>query len=309
MAAEFFDSLPTPTGSKSEAPTSTPSSSQLKSVAKGTYINSEVARISSNLTATINLPSNQVILSDYVVEDLSTKARITFSEKGLTVTPISGFTGSIFVPSVAMIDGEEVIVLNKIIVNPVAPAAVGFTPVSFKRSAISWTPSSSKVTGYEIAVNGKVVCKTTKSTCPISALIGPNSKVTITALGNEETSSDPVLVPYVARAPIPALKVNFASASATLSEFQNTEIRTVSTLIREQGFTKLEIFGFADSRGSKVLNDKLSQARAIAVADLMRKLLPKVSVNVAALGVSKPIGDNAKPKGQAQNRRTEISTW
>jgi uncharacterized repeat protein (TIGR02543 family) len=308
-SAEYFDSLPISSGSKGEAPTSSPSTGQLKSVAKGTLINSEVARISTNLTATINLPASQVILSDYVVEELSTKVRVTFSEKGLSVTPINGFTGSIMVPTVAIIDGEEVIVLNKIIVSPIAPTVVGYAPVNFNKSSISWTPSSSQVIGYEIAVNGKIVCKTTKSTCPISALIGPSSKVTITAIGNEDTSSNPVLIPYVARAPIPALKVNFATASATISKLQNSEIRTVSKVIREQGFTKLEVIGFADSRGSKVLNDNLSQARARAVADLMQKLLPKVSVNVAALGVSKPIADNASPKGQAQNRRTEISTW
>jgi outer membrane protein OmpA-like peptidoglycan-associated protein len=165
------------------------------------------------------------------------------------------------------------------------------------------------VLGYEVMVNGKSLCKTLTNSCPIAGLIGPASKVTITALGNDGTMSSTVSVPYVATAPIPALNVNFALGSSALSVAQKAEIKKIALIIKGQGFTRLVVNGFTDLSGSPALNKALSRARAISVANFMKPLLPLISITANALGSGKPISTNASKSGQQLNRRTEISTW
>jgi uncharacterized repeat protein (TIGR02543 family) len=302
---KFFSSIQTQSKSSSSAPTT----AQIQSVASGTSINTQIAHTNSLQSATISLPSSNIILSDLVVQQLSKQATIVATTNGLKVTPVAGFTGNIVVPTVATINGEQIIVLNNVVVNPVPPIAIGFAPITIGKSSVSWAPSASQVTSYQVAINGKPACQTTSSSCPIPALIGPNSKVTITAIGNDQTASDPEVIPYAATAPIPALKVNFATASSELTKAQKAEIRSIARVIRNQGFTRLVVNGFADARGSEVLNAKLSQARAKAVAEYMQAALPEIRVKVAGLGTKLAIGSNTTPSGQAKNRRTEIATW
>jgi outer membrane protein OmpA-like peptidoglycan-associated protein len=228
---------------------------------------------------------------------------------GISVTPVSGFTGIVVVPVAATVDGVETVVLNKVVINPVPPKAQSFAPTEVNKSLITWAPSSSQTTGYLVTLNGKEVCQTTATTCPVAALIGPKSVVTITALGNDQTVSTPVVIPYVATKPIPALKVNFALGSSILSTAQKNEIRTVARVIATQGFTRLVVSGFTDSNGSLALNRVLSAARAKSVAVFMRTLLPEIEIKASAFGPTKPIASNKSKSGQAQNRRTQIAAW
>jgi outer membrane protein OmpA-like peptidoglycan-associated protein len=207
------------------------------------------------------------------------------------------------------VDGVETVVLNKVVINPVPPKAQSFAPTEINMSLIAWTPSSSQTTGYLVTLNGKEICQTTATTCPVAALIGPKSVVTITTLGNDQTASTPVVIPYVATKPIPALKVNFAVGSSILSTAQKSEIRSVARVISTQGFTRLVVSGFTDSNGSLALNKKLSGARAKSVAVFMRTLLPEIQIKASAFGPTKPIASNKSKSGQAQNRRTQIAAW
>ena len=308
-AKQYFASLPINRNKSGEQSESAPSASQIHSVASGTSINTQVARTNSAQAANITLPATSVILSDLVVQQLAKQATVVATANGISVTPVAGFTGTLVVPTVATIDGKQVTVLNNVVVNPVAPVGIGYAPVSINKSAISWAPSASQVVSYQIAINGKTACQTTSSSCPVPALIGPKSKVTITAIGNDQTASAPEVIPYAATAPIPALKVNFATASATLSRPQKIEIAAIARVIRTQGFTRLVVNGFADARGSAELNAKLSQARAQAVAAYMQVVLPEIAVKASAFGAKNAIAPNSTAEGQAQNRRTEIATW
>jgi uncharacterized repeat protein (TIGR02543 family) len=305
-AKKLFSEVSKPVVASSQ---SAPKASQIQSVGDGKTINAVVAQITTASKAVISLPATNVVLSDFVVEKLAQQATVTATDAGITVTPVGGYTGVLIVPTAATINGEVVIVLNKVVVNPVPPVGIGFAPVDFNKSSISWAPSTSQVTSYKIAINGKTACETTLSSCPVPALIGPKSKVTITALGNDQTVSRTEVIPYAATAPIPALRINFATGSSVLSKAQKTEIIAISKVVDKQGFTRLVVDGFTDSRGSVELNAKLSQARAIAVANFMKPLLPSVKVKASAFGIKNPIASNADPDGQAQNRRTEISTW
>jgi uncharacterized repeat protein (TIGR02543 family) len=290
--------------------TSSPSGSTLIADPKsGVVVNTKSENINSSQSANIRVAARNISLSNDVIEAFKSRVRITATTTGISVTPVSGFTGVLVVPFAATVDGVETVVLNKIVVNPAPPVAQRFAPTSINQSSIAWAPSTSQTTGYLVKINGKEICQTTATTCPVAQLIGPKSVVTIAALGNDKTISTPVVIPYVATRPIPALKVNFALGSSILSTAQKNEIRNVARVIDTQGFTRLVVSGFTDSSGSAGLNRKLSEARAMSVAAFMRTLLPKIAIKASAFGPNRPVASNVSKSGQAQNRRTEIATW
>jgi uncharacterized repeat protein (TIGR02543 family) len=297
---ELFASL---TSSDSSAPTLIPNQKS------GASINTKIEMINSAQSANLKVSAKNISLSSAVLEELKSRARITVTATGISVTPVGGFTGVLVVPVVGIVDGVETVVLNKVVVNPAPPIAQSFTPTSINQSSIAWAPSTSQTTGYLVLVNGKKICQTTANVCPIAELIGPKSLVTITALGNDQTVSVPVVIPYAAKSPIPALRVNFAVGSSNLSAAQKSEIRAISRIIDTQGFTRLVVNGFTDSSGSLSLNKKLSEDRAKSVATFVRTLLPKIAIKASAFGPKKPLASNASLSGKAQNRRTEIATW
>jgi uncharacterized repeat protein (TIGR02543 family) len=275
----------------------------------GGSLNAQVETISTSDSARIKISARNISLSNVVIAELKSRVSIRVTTTGISVTPVDGFTGVIVVPVVGTVDGVETVVLNKVVINPVPPKAENFAPTEINKSSISWVPSTSQTVGYLVTLNGKEICQTTATTCPVAALIGPKSVVAITALGNDQTVSTPVLVPYVATRPIPALKVNFAVGSSVLSREQKIEIRAVARVIDTQGFTRLVVSGFTDSTGSTSLNRKLSEDRAKSVAAFMRTLLPDISIKASAFGPRKPLASNGSESGKAQNRRTEIATW
>lgn len=299
------------------AATTPPATTQDKSIAienvrivdSATAVNNKILTTTSSITASVTIALKEPVISDQITDALRQKVTVVTTPTGFTVTPVAGFTGVVVLPIIATIDGVQTVVYNKVVVSPEAPAPQGFAPVSIGQSAIAWTPAPSQVVSYQVAVNNKVVCTTATASCSVPALIGPNSKVTIVANGNDDTVSTPQVIPYAAKAPIPALKVNFATGSSVMSAAQKAEIAAIAKVIKTEGFTRLIVNGFTDSRGSVALNAALSKARANAVVVYMQKLLPMVSVKAGAKGSSNPIAPNTDPDGQAQNRRTEIATW
>lgn len=274
-----------------------------------TAVNNIALTTTSSTPAVVTISLREPVILDQVTESLRQKVTVVATTAGFTVTPVAGFTGVVVVPIIATVDGVQTVVYNKVVVSPEAPAPQSFAPVTIGRSAIAWSSTPSQVVSYEVAVNNKVVCATTSTTCSVPALIGPNSKVTLVAIGNDATVSTAQVVPYVAKAPIPALKVNFATGSAVLTAAQKAEIAAIAKVIKGEGFTRLVVNGFTDSRGSAVLNAALSKARASAVVAYMQTLLPSVAVKAGAKGSANPVASNTNANGQAANRRTEIATW
>jgi OOP family OmpA-OmpF porin len=308
-AKEFFTAIPKVKVNVAAESSSSPRASQINNVGVLTSINTQSAITNSLQTANFKLPATDIVLSDLVVKSLELQVKLVATDTGFSVAPVAGFTGILVIPIVATIDGVQITVLNRVVVNPVAPVAIGFSPKSVKESSIAWTQSMSQVVAYVVEINGKTACQTTSNTCPVPALIGPNSKVTISAIGNDQTTSTSEVIPYVAKAPIPALKVNFATGSAKLTNEQKSEIRTMCRLIGSEGFTRLVVNGFTDIRGSVAANAALSKARANAVAAYMQDLLPEISIKASAYGSKNALGSNTTKNGQSQNRRTEVSTW
>ena len=272
-------------------------------------INGKVETIKSSQSAKVELFVSSVSLSDQTVEQLKNRALVSVSGTELTVKPVGGFTGVLVVPVIVVNDGVESLAISKVVVNPAAPKPQNFAPKAINQSSISWEPSTSQVVNYLVKVNGEKACQTIENSCPISKLIGPKSTVTLTAIGNDETASEPVVIPYRATAPIPALKVSFTPGSAVLSNAQKVEIQSVARIIRKEGFTKLVVNGFTAALGTESYTKNLSDLRASAVADYLKSLLPKIKIKSAGFGATNPVASNASKAGQQKNRRTEISTW
>jgi outer membrane protein OmpA-like peptidoglycan-associated protein len=82
----------------------------------------------------------------------------------------------------------------------------------------------------------------------------------------------------------------------------------VSAVKKSPDLKKIVIEGHTDSRGSRVKNLELSQGRAEAVrAYLVEKGVEPGRLDAKGFGASRPIADNATPRGREDNRRVEFT--
>lgn len=94
----------------------------------------------------------------------------------------------------------------------------------------------------------------------------------------------------------------FATASATLTAVGRSKLEE---FFRQDGAFSYSIVGYTDSRGSDAYNQRLSEARAAAVADVARSVGAVVD-SVTGYGESQPAASNATAEGMAKNRRVEV---
>ncbi|MCY1499617.1 type VI secretion system peptidoglycan-associated domain protein [compost metagenome] len=70
---------------------------------------------------------------------------------------------------------------------------------------------------------------------------------------------------------------------------------------------KVLVVGHTDSTGSAELNQRLSEARARAVGDILAAVgIPKQDIYYQGAGASRPVADNTSEDGRAKNRRVEF---
>lgn len=133
-----------------------------------------------------------------------------------------------------------------------------------------------------------------------------NDKCPTTAEGVvvDETGCDKMLTEAISQ----ELKVTFASGAAVVKAEDKAEIEKVATLLKQYPSTKVEIQGHTDSSGKKASNDKLSQARADAVKNVLVTDFGVDAARITATGYgsSQPVADNKTKEGRAKNRRVEI---
>jgi outer membrane protein OmpA-like peptidoglycan-associated protein len=70
----------------------------------------------------------------------------------------------------------------------------------------------------------------------------------------------------------------------------------------------IKITGHTDNRGSDSYNQSLSQRRANAVAEYLRRRGVRSPIAAVGMGESNPIASNDTPSGMAKNRRIEIKS-
>ena len=105
-----------------------------------------------------------------------------------------------------------------------------------------------------------------------------------------------------------ALKgIYFKTGSAKIKPKSFTVLDEAVSILKEYPTVNVRIEGHTDDRGKDDLNLTLSQARADSVkAYLVEKGVAGDRMKAVGLGETKPIADNKKGKGRAENRRIEF---
>jgi len=86
--------------------------------------------------------------------------------------------------------------------------------------------------------------------------------------------------------PVP---ITFDYAKTTFTSVGEQAARELVTAIKEQGATKVTLIGHTDVRGSAETNLKLSEERAVAVADFLRKNGIEASIDTIGKGATAPM--------------------
>jgi outer membrane protein OmpA-like peptidoglycan-associated protein len=101
--------------------------------------------------------------------------------------------------------------------------------------------------------------------------------------------------------------VQFATGTANLTTGAREGLARFSGIVASYPGLRFTVEGHTDNTGTVAANNELSLRRAIAVRDyLIEQRVAASSIDVAGLGSSRPIADNATTEGRARNRRVEI---
>ncbi|MEX2455068.1 MAG: OmpA family protein, partial [Rhodospirillaceae bacterium] len=101
--------------------------------------------------------------------------------------------------------------------------------------------------------------------------------------------------------------VYFGLDDADLSQAAEQEIALAADAARRTGAALVRITGHADRAGTEPHNLALSRARAVSVANALRRLgLPPVGVATLARGETEPLVATGDGVPEARNRRAEI---
>jgi adhesin transport system outer membrane protein len=102
------------------------------------------------------------------------------------------------------------------------------------------------------------------------------------------------------------VKVEFPFDSVEIRPEYKAEIAKLADFLRQHPNLKLTIEGHTDNIGPASYNQKLSEARAEAVArSLVENGVTSERLNAVGYGLTRPIADNDTPEGQSRNRRVE----
>jgi outer membrane protein OmpA-like peptidoglycan-associated protein len=112
----------------------------------------------------------------------------------------------------------------------------------------------------------------------------------------------------IKRVNLAAKNVFFATASDKLLKQSNKRLDDVVAILNENPTYKIQIDGHTDTQGKDDYNLDLSNRRAASVkAYLVSKGIAESRLNSTGYGETKPIADNTKAAGRAQNRRVEMT--
>lgn len=114
--------------------------------------------------------------------------------------------------------------------------------------------------------------------------------------------NDPIGAPII----IKAKTVYFENASYQLQTQSLTIIDELLALLAGNSTLEVEIKGHADNQGTETLNMQLSQERAKAVYEYLKKKGVTNEMTYKGFGSSQPIAPNDTPENRAKNRRVEI---
>jgi outer membrane protein OmpA-like peptidoglycan-associated protein len=102
--------------------------------------------------------------------------------------------------------------------------------------------------------------------------------------------------------------VLFDTGKARLRPEAQAALEKVAIVLAQFPGASVEINGHTDSRGGREMNLDLSEKRAVAVSEFLKKRAELAGLNFTTngFGEGKPIASNDTPEGRQQNRRVEI---
>lgn len=114
---------------------------------------------------------------------------------------------------------------------------------------------------------------------------------------------------------IPVAEVSFVNIlfdynSAQLRQESREILDKVAAFMKNQKDAELELWGYADTKGTEEFNLKLSEKRAKAAREyLMKKGVKKSRLNYKGLGESNPVAKEDSEAAYQQNRRVEFKVY
>ncbi|MBN2870029.1 MAG: OmpA family protein [Campylobacterales bacterium] len=104
------------------------------------------------------------------------------------------------------------------------------------------------------------------------------------------------------------LHVNFAFDSSVLPASSNSDIDTLTRVLKENPPAKIIIVGHTDHTGSDEYNQKLSERRAASLGKrLVENGIEADRIEMSGKGEKEPVASNETAAGRAQNRRIEVA--
>ena len=101
--------------------------------------------------------------------------------------------------------------------------------------------------------------------------------------------------------------VTFATNQSNVEPRFDATLADVAGVLRQYDQSIVDVVGHTDSSGGDVINQPLSERRAVSVADaLIRNGVQRERLYVAGVSSRNPVASNDTPAGRAQNRRVEI---
>jgi outer membrane protein OmpA-like peptidoglycan-associated protein len=101
--------------------------------------------------------------------------------------------------------------------------------------------------------------------------------------------------------------ITFATGSAALTPGDETSLRGTAASLLAEPALRFEVAGHTDNTGSRIVNERLSLARAESVrAFLVSAGVPADRLISRGYGPANPIASNATSEGRALNRRVEL---
>jgi flagellar motor protein MotB len=254
-------------------------------------------------------PANPRILIDTSIVNSVT---ITDKGPGVTAAQVKNdrievataptFSGKTSVEVTYVQNSDTRVVVVPLVIPPAPPAIAASTPQSMESSTIRWEASPNAIS-YDVFVRDNLECQVRTTSCEVPFIVGPTTPIRVVVIGGDATKVEVTPV-FKQERVIPALTVNFATASSRLNSAFRQELREIAEIVEREGFTSLVVYGHTDSRAFD--NRTLSRQRAEATRDFLKKLLPDVEFKIAGFAATQRVAEENTRAGLAQNRRAEV---
>ena len=207
----------------------------------------------------------------------------------LKVSPTPGFSGITYVVVTVIREGATASIPISVTVNPEPVAKVTVRPTSATSTAIDWQPSPN-ATGYVVFVNGVKVCESSATSCQISKLLGPNDRITVKAIGNDDTSSNTIESQLTVSKPIPLPTI--VSTSSKLTKATTASVAKVASVVKETGFRTVTLTVPVGKK--ETVKSVLAKAKVVAAAFKARSGVDPVIKTVRATTAQQQAATKAK---------------